>query len=164
MSLSTNVSDLAARIATEFNTLRSEAGPTPVTISDTAPVDNSSFWYNSSNGVLYVKYDSTWVDATPAVEGPQGPQGDPGKFTASETAPTSPTDGDAWLCTAATGDMAGRPFIWYDGYWVEMTPGPVGPIGPQGPAGADGADGADGAPGPVANIDEFVAIQIIGAY
>lgn len=138
MTLSSNVNDLAARIATEFNTLRAAGGAVPVTISDTAPTDNSYFWYNSVNGVLYIKYDGFWVDVTPTIEGPTGPQGAPGRFTASETPPTSPTNGDAWLCIAATGDMSGRPFVWYDNYWVEMTPGPIGPQGATGLTGDPG--------------------------
>jgi hypothetical protein len=108
MTLSSNVNDLAARIATEFNTLRSEAGPTPVTISDTAPTDSSAFWYNSTNGILYIKYDGFWVEATPAVEGPTGPQGDAGApgdpgVVAQADAPSN-TD-VLWLDTDDTADI-----------------------------------------------------------
>lgn len=135
--------------------------------------------------------------------------GDAGGFFVAETAPIGPNIGDIWYCSAATGDLAGKSFIRYDGYWVELNPGTLGPAGNDGADGADGADGtngadgaaatiavgtvttgaegssvtvtntgtsnaavlafsipvgATGATGPTANIDEFVAIQIIGAY
>lgn len=120
-----------------------------------------------------------------------------GGFFVAETAPVGANIGDIWYCSASTGDLAGRSFIRYDGYWVEINPGNLGPAGT---AGADGAaatiaigtvttgepgtsatvtnsgtanaavfdfvipEGIQGETGPTANIDEFVAIQIIGAY
>lgn len=123
-----------------------------------------------------------------------------GGFFVAETAPVGPNIGDIWFCTADTGDLAGKSFIRYDGYWVELNPGTLGPKGTDGLDGTDGAAatiavgtvttgaegssatvtnagtssaavfnfsipvGATGATGPTANIDEFVAIQIIGAY
>lgn len=84
-----------------------------------------------------------------------GKTGNPGRFTPSETAPVSPTAGDAWLCTASTGDMAGRQFIYYDNFWIETTPGNVGPQGIQ---------GIQGIQGPTANIDDLTALLIAGAY
>ena len=91
-------------------------------------------------------------------------QSNVGGYYVSETAPEIVTDGDVWFCSASSGDLAARTFVRYDGYWVESTPGTLGPIGPTGATGADGATGPQGPPGPTANIDEFVAIQIIGAY
>lgn len=79
--------------------------------------------------------------------GKTGPQGDPGRFTASDTAPTSPTEGDAWYCTLSTGDLAGKEFIYYDSYWIEMNSGKVGPQGPVGPTGATGPTGPAGGTG-----------------
>lgn len=59
-----------------------------------------------------------------------------GGFFVSETEPVGPNIGDVWYCTSDTGDLGGRSFIRYDGYWVEINPGVLGPKGD------DGADGA----------------------
>lgn len=87
-----------------------------------------------------------------------GSGGDGGGFFVSEVSPVGPNIGDIWYCSASTGDLAGKSFIRYDGYWVELNPGTLGPVGatgatgatgPQGetgPAGADGIDGIDGDP------------------
>ena len=120
-----------------------------------------------------------------------------GGFFVSETAPVGANIGDIWYCSDSTGDLAGRSFIRYDGYWVELNPGTLGPKGTDGDDGAaatiavgtvtTGAEGssatvtntgtssaavfafsipqgATGATGPTANIDEFVNLQVIGAY
>lgn len=135
-----------------------------------------------------------------------GGSGAGGGFFVAETSPVGANIGDIWYCSGDTGDLAGKSFLRYDGYWVELNPGTLGPQGTAGADGVDGADGADGAAatiavgtvttgtegssvvvtntgtssaavfdfsipvgatgatGPTANIDEFVAIQIIGAY
>jgi hypothetical protein len=81
--------------------------------------------------------------------------GDAGGFFVADTPPDGPNIGDIWYSTTDTGVTAGRSYIRYDGYWVELNPGQLGPEGPTGatgatgatgPAGADGADGADGDP------------------
>jgi hypothetical protein len=48
-------------------------------------------------------------------------------FIISETEPVGPDIGDVWYCNDATGDLAGKSFIRYDGYWVEINPGTLGP-------------------------------------
>jgi hypothetical protein len=54
-----------------------------------------------------------------------------GGVTASDTAPESPAEGDAWFDTTS-----GLLLIYYDGYWIEPSPGGiVGPTGPQGDPG-----------------------------
>lgn len=53
-------------------------------------------------------------------------------FIISETAPVGPDIGDVWYCNDTTGDLAGRSFIRYDGYWVEINPGTLGPKGDAG--------------------------------
>lgn len=73
----------------------------------------------------------------------------------AETAPTV-INGSFWF-NSTTATL----FVGYDGYWVDVL---GGLIGPQGPTGATGATGATGPAGPTANIDEFVNLQIIGAY
>jgi hypothetical protein len=126
-----------------------------------------------------------------------------GGFFVAETAPVGANIGDIWYCSADTGDLAGRSFIRYDGYWVELNPGTLGPKGDSGTNGTNGTNGAaatiavgtvttgaagssatvtnagtssaavfnfsipagaTGPTGPTANIDEFVNLQVIGAY
>lgn len=79
--------------------------------------------------------------------GKTGPTGPAGKFTISDTAPTSPQAGDTWYCSVDTGDMAGKEFIYYDSYWIEMNSGKMGPVGNVGPAGATGPQGPTGGTG-----------------
>ena len=123
-----------------------------------------------------------------------------GGFFVAETSPVGANIGDIWYCSSDTGNLAGKSFIRYDGYWVEINPGTLGPAGTNGTNGAaatvtvgtvttgapgssvtitnsgtsgaavfdfsipQGATGATGATGPTANIDEFVNLQVIGAY
>jgi hypothetical protein len=120
-----------------------------------------------------------------------------GGFFVAETEPVGPNIGDIWYCTSDTGNIAGKSFIRYDGYWVELNPGTLGPAGANGTNGAaatiavgtvttgaagssatvtnTGTSGAavfafsipqgiQGIQGPTANIDEFVNLQVIGAY
>lgn len=111
MTLSSNVNDLAGRIASEFNTLRSEmpAGG-GLTVSETAPTapTEGDLWFSSSEAVAYVYYDSAWIEITPAIEGPAGPTGATGAdglpgVVAQISAPSS-TD-VLWLDTDDTSDI-----------------------------------------------------------
>jgi len=64
--------------------LISLGGGSSVNISDTPPINVSanSLWWDSNTGILKIYYsDGTstqWVDASPAMVGPQGPQGPTG--------------------------------------------------------------------------------------
>jgi hypothetical protein len=58
-----------------------------------------------------------------------------GGFFVSETAPVGPNVGDIWYNISDTGTEAGKSFIYYEGYWVELNPGT---LGPQGSTGATG--------------------------
>lgn len=71
-----------------------------------------------------------------------------GAFFVSETEPAGATAGDIWFCSTTTGDLAGKSFIRYDGYWVELNPGTLGPAGPTGATGPQGPAGATGPQGP----------------
>jgi hypothetical protein len=53
------------------------AGGGGITVSETAPTspDQGALWFNSTNGITYIRYDSYWVEQNPAITGPQGPQG-----------------------------------------------------------------------------------------
>lgn len=88
----------------------------------------------------------------PGATGPSGPTGPvgatgatgpEGKFTASDTAPSSPTAGDAWYQSTT-----GRLFIYYDNFWVEAGTGALGPTGATGATGPSGPSGPTGATGP----------------
>ena len=47
--------------------------------------------------------------------------------TVSDTAPSSPSQGDQWYNSAE-----GRTYVYYDSFWVEASPGIAGPEGPAG--------------------------------
>ena len=53
-----------------------------------------------------------------------------GGLTVSETAPSSPAEGDMWFASAE-----GKTYVYYDSFWVEMSPAIAGPQGPEGPSG-----------------------------
>jgi hypothetical protein len=73
----------------------------------------------------------------------------------SDTVPEDPEVGDVWYNSSE-----GRSYIYYDGFFVELTPSIKGDTGPAGPAGPAGADGPPGDP---ANTDELYAITLMGA-
>jgi len=119
-------------------------------------------WYDSASGNLYVYYDSYWVEAASANDGPTGNTGatgatgatgltgvtgDDGQFsTVATTPPAAPEAGDAWY-DASSGNV----YIYYDGYWVEAASandGPTGNTGPTGPTGITGSTGGTGPTGP----------------
>lgn len=77
----------------------------------------------TSNGKTWRWTGTVWVSA--------GSFG--GTFKASDTAPLSPADGDAWF----NSDL-GRLYVYYDGYWVEVVANEAGPTGPTGPTGPEG--------------------------
>lgn len=91
----------------------------------------------------------TGADST--VTGPTGPTGSTGSFvtTISDTAPTSPSDGDIWFDSTD-----GSLYTYYtdvdSDQWVELTKqGPTGPTGPSGgPTGPTGPTGSTGPTGP----------------
>jgi hypothetical protein len=62
------------------------------------------------------------------IQGPTGPTGPDGSFYVSDTAPTSPSEGDVWY-----NSVTGQQFVYYDGYWVESAAAIIGPTGPTGP-------------------------------
>lgn len=75
------------------------------------PVDGQALVYSSG----------MWVNG----EGAGG-----GGLTVSETAPASPAEGDMWFASAE-----GKTYVYYDSFWVEMSPAIAGPQGPEGPSG-----------------------------
>lgn len=117
-----------------------------------------------------------WVTANPTLStGEVGFETDTGKFKigagsanwltlkyaggggieVSETAPEDPDEGALWFNSSNA-----ITYIYYDSYWIELTPAITGPQGPQGPAGPAGADGPAGS---AANTDELYALTLMGA-
>jgi hypothetical protein len=121
--------------------------------------------------------EAGWTSANPVLAiGEPGLETDTGKFkwgdgttawnsldyaagsasvVVSETAPEEIELGSIWFNSSE-----GRSYIYYDGFFVELTPsirGPIGPTGPAGPAGEDGPAGSD------ANTDELYALTLMGA-
>jgi collagen type VII alpha len=108
-------------------------------------------WYDSASGNLYVYYDSYWVEAASANDGPTGNTGATGPTgpqgtsinvigTVADTGSLPPTGAtnDAYIVTA-DGDL----YIWDGAAWtsVGQIVGPVGPTGSQGVTGATGPEG-----------------------
>jgi VCBS repeat-containing protein len=87
------------------------------------------------------------------------PQGIPGDFQPGENPPENPLTGQVWYNT-----VAGRAYVYYDGFWIEFSPGFTGPQGPAGPAGADGADGADGSSITPLEVSSNITLQKDYAY
>jgi hypothetical protein len=58
------------------------------------------------------------------------PQGIPGDFQPGENPPANPITGQVWYNT-----VVGRAYVYYDGFWIEFSPGFTGQ---QGPAGTPG--------------------------
>jgi len=48
-----------------------------VEVSDSPPEDAeaNTLWWDSSDGILYIRYDAFWVEAVAGTAGPQGPAG-----------------------------------------------------------------------------------------
>jgi hypothetical protein len=81
------------------------------------------------------------------------PQGIPGDFQPGANPPANPLTGQVWYNTTT-----GRAYVYYDGFWVEFSPGftgqqgATGPAGPQGDPGPAGATGETGPAGPAGSI------------
>ena len=82
MSLSARISLLAAAIAAEFNTIRTEMGDgggASVATDDTAPTGSETLWYQPSTGILSLLVDGQWVisskDGIDGLDGADGADG-----------------------------------------------------------------------------------------
>jgi hypothetical protein len=51
-----------------------------ITVSENPPTspELGDLWFNSSNAITYIYYDSFWVDLVPTLAGPTGPTGPEG--------------------------------------------------------------------------------------
>jgi hypothetical protein len=65
----------------DWETLRYAGGGGSISVSETAPEDaeQGNLWFNSTNGITYIYYDSYWIELSPAITGPQGEQGEQGE-------------------------------------------------------------------------------------
>ncbi len=60
---------------TTWNSLDyASGGSGSITVSETAPADpgEGDLWFNSTNAITYIYYDSFWVELTPAIAGKDG--------------------------------------------------------------------------------------------
>jgi collagen type VII alpha len=119
-------------------------------------------WYDSASGNLYIYYDSYWVEAASANDGPTGNTGSTGAVgptgatgaqgtsidfkgtLANETALNAVTGqevNDAYIL-----ESDGNLWVWDGSAWndVGQIVGPQGNTGAQGPTGATGVTGANG--------------------
>ena len=84
-----------------WTTASSGTATIQVTTSDSAPSSpaDGDLWYDTDTGGIFVYYaDGTsnqWVE----VIGQQGEQGPQGNLSTSDSAPSSPADGDLWYDT-----------------------------------------------------------------
>lgn len=55
-------------------------GGSSTVVSETAPASpaEGQLWFNSTNAVTYIYYDSSWVEVSSAMAGPPGPEGPAG--------------------------------------------------------------------------------------
>jgi hypothetical protein len=90
-------------------------------VSDTPP-DNPTtgeLWYNTDTGRLYVRYDTNWIDASPAGGGGGG-----GNITYNVAAvfqdsvpPGSANSSTLWYDT-----VGGRSYVYYNEAWIDANP------------------------------------------
>ena len=58
------------------------------------PVVNGDLWFNSANGILFTRYDGTWVSTS--LVGPPGPPGQDGAAGPGGGIPEAPIDGEIY--------------------------------------------------------------------
>ena len=63
--------------STAWTSLAYASSGASVEVSDSAPSDAeaNTLWWDSSDGILYIRYDEFWVEAVAGTAGPQGPAG-----------------------------------------------------------------------------------------
>lgn len=88
-------------------------------------------------------FDGVKFSPAPAPTGPTGPTG-PDRLQVSDTAPSSPNEGDLWF-----NSNQGRLFSYFDSAWIEIS----GAIGPTGATGPDRLQVSDTAPSGVGDGD-----------
>ena len=116
--------------------------------SDTPPANpvEGTSWFNSATGLIYVYYDSYWVESASSNIGPAGPTGPTG---AQGNASTVTGPRGATGPTGATGPQGNTGPTGAQGLYVAGPTGPVGPTGAVGATGSEGQRGPTGATGPL---------------
>jgi hypothetical protein len=99
--------------------------------------DNGDAWFNSTNGKIYVYYDSYWIETGAAPIGPTGPTGPVGTGSTGPTGSVGPTGPTGFR--GITGPQGPT------GPEVTGPTGPTGSTGPQGELGPTGSTGPTGA-------------------
>ena len=63
--------------STAWTSLAYASSGASVEVSDSPPADveANTLWWDSSDGILYIRYDEFWVEAVAGTAGPQGPAG-----------------------------------------------------------------------------------------
>ena len=130
-------------------------------------------WYDSASGNLYVYYDSYWVEAASANDGPTGntgatgvvgPTGATGAQGTNINFVGSVADTGSLPATGATNDAYivdadGNLYVWNGSTWTDV--GQI--VGPQGNTGAVGITGPTGAQGETGAIGNTGAVGNTGA-
>jgi hypothetical protein len=110
-----------------------------------SPSDGDTYEFNGTT-YTYSAAKTAWK--------PTSAGGGGASVTVSNTAPSSPSDGDLWYDSSVL-----KLYVYYEdgssSQWVQSNPGTQGPAGP---AGADGADGADGSAQSYTNFAAFPSI------
>jgi hypothetical protein len=101
-------------------------------VSSTAPATNGTgeLWYDAVSGVLFISYNSQWIETTVY----------PDTVFSGATPPSSPNNNDIWYDT-----VSGKLFIYYSTNWIDISS--TGDIGYTGSAGYQGRDGYTGSAG-----------------
>jgi len=76
-----------------------------IVVSETAPTETNSIWYNSENGNAYIYYDDFWTSIS----------GASGMPIVSDTAPTNPTLGMQWF-----NSTNGKTYLYFSNAWIEV--------------------------------------------
>jgi hypothetical protein len=106
-----------------------EGDPAEFYVGETPPENPTpgQIWIKSTDATQYTYIDNFWVEVSGAqgptgptgATGATGPTGPMGKFTSSDTAPSSPANGDAWF-----NSNRGKTYVYYnDGdssQWVQI--------------------------------------------
>lgn len=115
------LSDSDDTVQAALETIDDFVVPPGTTASDSAPSspEVGQMWWDTTDGTLYIYYDSFWVEA--AAAGPTGPQG--------ETGPAGSETLSGLTDTTITGTPADNEFLAYDsasGEWINQTAAEAG--------------------------------------
>lgn len=93
--------------------------PNSPTNGQTFTSGNRSWTFNGT------RWEAVFYQGAPGPTGPSGPAGIDGSYSVSDTAPSSPSQGQAWFDTTD-----GRLYIYFNDVWIEPNSNLIGPTGP----------------------------------